>query len=144
VEAGATATPGTPEFGNLYDDKNIKAQMEEEGVPLHPSKRFKDLRFQVLITLIIMFGLAVLSVLIVMKRAPPDRIVLTVQTLAPFCFMGLFPFAAICTKYFKSDTVIMNMVYLIIISTLIVGYSFDFIVQHVMMKRAVYGSDSEE
>ena len=86
-----------------------------------------------------MLGLAVVSVLIIIKKAPPERIVLTVQMLGPFCLMGLLPLVLMITKYSKSDEVVIKMVYLIVISTLIVGYSLDFIVGHVLMQRAVYG-----
>lgn len=129
----------TPDF-SFMDDKNKKAQWQEEGgEPLYMTKRFKDLRFQFLMITVIMLGLAVISVLIIIKKAPPGRIVLTVQMLGPFCLMGLLPLVLMITKYSKSDEVVIKMVYLIVISTLIVGYSLDFIVGHVLMQRAVYG-----
>ena len=77
-----------------------------------------------------------------MKKAPPDRIVFTTLLIGPLCLLALLPTMLTCFNYFSSDEVLLWMIFLIIIATFVLGYSFDFVIEHVVMKRALYGDQA--
>jgi hypothetical protein len=127
----------------IPDDKNLKAMWEAEGgEPLYTLTRFKMLRFRFLILCMIWVVGGIAASFIVFCNAPPQRIMATTLFLGGLSLGSVVPIFMSMMNYKTDDYAIFWISLVSNIATMIIGFSADFILEYVILPRALY-SNSE-
>ncbi|MBB20913.1 MAG: hypothetical protein CMP20_15875 [Rickettsiales bacterium] len=129
------------EQGNsIPDDKNLKAMWDAQGgEPLSMLPRFKMLRLRFLILCTIWSIGAIIAMFIVFRNAPPQRIMATTLFLGGLGLGSVVPIFNTLMNYKSDDYAIFWISLVSYNATMIIGFSADFILEYVILPRALYG-----